>query len=126
MMESFFQAVGSPVQILLVGEPLAQPWKPKGRVEITGVPTNGLPAGGTADVEARLIGDRASGFGRHMWLVDGRLAADKTIGRTASPRQFTLDATALGPGVHTVRVVAYRTGLVRSQVFDEAVVRVGD
>lgn len=124
MMESFYQAVGSPVQILLVGEPLAQPWKPAGRVVISGMPTNGV-SGGTVELEARIEGLRPGHYGRFLWLVDGRTAADKDVGDATSPRHFVFDADALGPGSHTVRVVAYRTGLVRSQVFDEATLWVG-
>jgi hypothetical protein len=115
MLESFFQAIRCPLQILLVGDPLAQPWAPADGLALAGV-----PAGGTAGrftVEARVDPAARRHYGRFLFLLDGR-----PVGR--EPR-LELDAARLTEGAHTVRAVASRSGLVRTQVFAEQSFRIG-
>ncbi len=106
--ESFFLSVGSPLQILLLGDPLASPWATDDRVVIAGMPS--VPVSESFTVSSRLERtDPMRFYTRSVWLVDGRV-----IGKA---REQTVDVSELAPGPHTLRVVAYGTGLVRRQVF---------
>jgi len=107
MMESFFLSVKCPLQILFVGEPLAQPWARPADLTIEGLENENVSA-------RREIGaEVASGFGEHyrrfVYLIDGRAVGEG--------RRFILDPFLLKPGKHTLRVVGYRTGFVACQVF---------
>ena len=115
IMESFFQAIRCPLQILLVGEPLAAPWAEKATLQIDGLSNGALS--GTVTCRADVaVENPSSHYGRIVWLVDGRTAAEG--------RRFEWDTTTVPDGAHTVRAVAYRTGLVRTQGFSEQAVNV--
>ena len=45
VIESFYQSVSSPLQVLFVGEPLAAPWAPRGKVEIFVEPSDDILSG---------------------------------------------------------------------------------
>ncbi len=109
MLESFFLAVRSPFEILFVGEPLASPWKSKAVVTIRGLEnaTVSVPRTIRADVEA----DEGMRFRRFVYLVDGRVKGEGD--------SFLLDPSGLAEGEHTFRVVAYSTGFVAQQAFEE-------
>jgi hypothetical protein len=49
-------------------------------------------------------------FSKFVYLVDGQVKG--------SGDNFILDPAGLSPGEHKLRVVAYRSGFVRSQIFD--------
>jgi uncharacterized protein (TIGR03790 family) len=123
LLESFYQAIGSPLQILLVGEPLAQPWRRGGRIELYGAP-EGETWTEPVDLEALIRDDRRSRYTRYVWLVDGRVKGDRSVADGLSARRFLVPVDSLEPGPHTVRVVAYRSGLVRVQTFAERMFRV--
>ncbi len=106
--ESFYLSLGSPLQILLLGDPLASPWAADDRVVIKGVPA--APVRAPFVVTSRLERtDPMRFYSSNIWLVDGRVAA-----RGRSP---TIEVSHLSPGRHTLRVVAYGVGLVRRQLF---------
>ena len=106
MIESFFQSIRCPLQVLLVGDPLAAPWKPGPGLLVTG-----LDAGEdvTALELSATVRDERAYYGEFMYLLDG-----KTVGRKAGLR---LSGAEMGDGDHTLRIVAYGAGLVRPQVF---------
>lgn len=109
MMESFFQAIACPMQLLLVGEPLASPWKPDAEMVI-GHPADGATLSGLVEirpsVQSATAGDR---YRRFVLLVDGRTQAEGRV--------LEVDTTTIPDGEHVFRVVGYGTGLVRNQVF---------
>jgi len=107
MMESLFQSIRSPFEILLVGEPLARPWKAKADLVVHGLGTGSLS--GVAAISARATTESGGSWRRFMYLLDGR-----TIG-TGPDLDF--DTTTVKDGSHAFRVVAYGMGLVRNQVF---------
>jgi hypothetical protein len=115
-MESFYQAIGSPLQIMLVGDPLACPGAPGARIELLRPDAGGDP--GAVTLRASVWGEPGSHYGRFVFLLDGRVAGE---GRT-----LRLDTAGLSDGPHTVRCVAYRTGLVRSQAFAEKTIAVAN
>ncbi len=106
--ESFFLSLSSPLQILLLGDPLASPWAVDDRVRIAGMPRG--PLQGSFSVSSTLDRTDPMRFYSHnLWMVDGRV-----IGKG---REQTVDVSDLDPGTHTLRVVAYSAGLVRRQIF---------
>lgn len=113
--EAFYQAVTSPYQLIVVGDPLCQPWarvptvevvmaadsttiepleKLSGRVEIE--PRATLPDNGVAD--------------RFELFVDGLRLASCSLGE-----RLSFDTTALADGHHELRVVAIDSSPVETQ-----------
>ncbi len=109
MIESFYQSIRCPLQIMLVGEPLAAPWAPPASLKIVGIDDGELvKTPRPIDIHVETV--RGVSYSRFNYLVDGRIRGKGTA--------FTLDPAGLAPGSHEFRAVAYRTGFVRSQVFD--------
>ncbi len=117
VIESFYQSIRCPLQIMLVGDPLAAPWSPKPSIKltITGV-RNGELVLEPRRIDLRLKTKPGMRFSKFVYLVDGR--------QKGSGDNFTLDPTGLEPGEHKLRAVAYRSGFVRSQIFDIKTFRV--
>ncbi len=112
--EAFYQSVSAPFQLLIVGDPLCQPWavipevraalaegdgfepgaKLSGSVEI--IPSATLSDGGTCD--------------RFELYVDGMRAASCSQGG-----RLPLDTTALADGHHELRVVAISASAIETQ-----------
>ena len=107
--ESFYQSVLSPLQILPMGDPLAKPWAP--RIEPVIAPVAG-PLAGIVELKAEVKGEDPAVFLRFNWLVDGKLAA--------SGRNFVWNTRNVPDGAHVVRVVVRRQlESVRHQGFAE-------
>ena len=109
MLESFYQSIRSPLEILLLGDPLACPWAPE-----TGMTLDGLGDGslsGSVTVRATVACDPMYQFRRFVMLLDG-----KQVG-TAHP--LVLDTRRYADGSHTLRCIAYSRGFVRIQAFHE-------
>lgn len=114
VMESFYQSIRCPLQILLVGDPLARPWAPEAEIEIRGLAKSPLKE--RRIIEAVVTAPSGNYYGRIMFLLDGKVVGLR--------RTLELDPAGLSKGLHRIRAVAYRTGLVRSQVFAIAEFRV--
>jgi uncharacterized protein (TIGR03790 family) len=109
MIESFYQSIRCPLQILLVGEPLASPWKPALRVSLQDLDS--------AEIREQVtIRPKVEGikFARFTYLIDGK--------RVATGPTFTLDPSELPAGEHRLRIVANGNGLVKVQAFHEETV----
>ncbi len=111
VIESFYQSIRCPLQIMLVGDPLAAPWAPPPSIKlnITGV-QNGEMVIKPININLHLRTIPRMRFSKFIYLVDGRVKG--------SGDEFVLDPTGLEPGEHELRAVAYRAGFVRSQIFD--------
>ena len=100
MAEAFYQSVSGPFQLLIVGDPLCQPWAEAPVVEVEGIADTGTVAG---EVEitptAKLPG--VKGVGHFELLVDGLRTQQCKPGES-----FRWDTAALADGMHDVRVVA--------------------
>jgi uncharacterized protein (TIGR03790 family) len=112
VMESFYQSIKCPLQILIVGEPLASPWAERAELTINGV--------GVGDVSGYLnlsaeTSERTR-YGKFTYILDGNVIHQGN--------RLALDTRTLANGLHTLRVVAYRIGLVRNQVHQERSFRV--
>ena len=114
LIESFFQSIRCPLQILLVGEPLTQPWASTAEVILHGLekPT----VSGVVTVRAVVKAEPGEHYGKFMFLLDGRV-----VGRRQT---LTFDTSKVKDGVHSLRAIAYRTGLVRNQSFVEKRIRI--
>jgi len=115
MMESFCQSIRCPLQVLLVGDPLAAPWMPAPELIVDGMEPG--TEGATVLLRAEVKDERGH-YGKFLYLLDGRI-----IGREPLMK---LRAGEIPAGDHVLRVVAYRTGLVRTQVFVERSLTVRD
>lgn len=124
MMESFFQSIRCPLQILVLGDPLARPWAPTNVV----LRVEGLESGAAGDASREFIvngmlklraearSELGGRYPRFLYLLDGKI-----VGRGA---ELALDTSTIKDGPHTLRVVGYSAGLVRNQVFVEKIVTV--
>ncbi|OVE75180.1 hypothetical protein BVX97_05695 [bacterium E08(2017)] len=112
MMESFYQSVRSPLQLLIIGEPLARPWAKRADIVLKGAEKGGAPAP-SMELSVEVNTDSMDYYRTVTWLVDGRIVANG--------RRWTLSAKDYKVGRHELRVVAAKTGLVKSQVFKEFV-----
>ena len=108
VLESFYQALRCPLQTIVVGDPLAQPWAPRAELEILGIGEG--TASGILELQASARGKLAH-YLRFVYLLDGRV-----VGKG---KRFSLDTRKVQDGRHLLRVVGYRAGAVRSQVYDE-------
>lgn len=114
--ESFYQSVLSPLQILPLGDPLSRPWAPKLEPEIA---IKGETASGMVEMQASVKNEALGVFLRFTWLVDGRVVA---TGRT-----FMWDTRNVEKGAHHVRVVVSRQlESARHQDFVEIAVNTGN
>ncbi len=107
LIESFYQSIRCPLQILLVGEPLAAPWAGTTRLKIEGIE----PGEVSGYITATASCDDRHRYGKYTFLLNG-----KVVHRG---ERLALDTRNLRNGLHTLRVVAYKLGLVRSQVYSE-------
>ncbi|MBN2301745.1 MAG: TIGR03790 family protein [Lentisphaerae bacterium] len=111
MIESFFQSVRCPLQILLVGDPLARPWGEIAELTVLGVPAV-MEAGAEMSVDVNCAGSNL--YRRFKVLCDGRMMTEGYCGTS-----LAVSTDAIGPGDHMLRFVAYSTGDVRNQVFKD-------
>jgi hypothetical protein len=113
--EAFYQSVSGPYQLLVVGDPLCQPWAEIPQVEAVladggGPLSPGATLSGTVTIEPR--GSLASGgsVDRFELFVDGvRLAS------CGPGSRLTVDTTTLADGHHELRVVGIAATPVETQ-----------
>lgn len=112
--ESFYQSVRSPLQILPLGDALSKPWAPRLEPLISG-PEH--PVHGTVSFKGSVKDERRDVFYRFQWLVDGRVVS---AGRT-----FVWNTRSVPDGSHTLRLVVRRQiESVRHQNYTEYTVEV--
>lgn len=115
-LESFTLAVRCPLQLLLVGDPLAAPWAQRTPLWIEGLPGDCEPGEITFHVA---VGRGTPVYTQFTLLVDGRQE-----GPSRGLSEWRVDPGQWGIGRHNVRVVAVTIGPVRQQNFVEQVVTV--
>lgn len=117
VIESFFQSIRCPLQIMLVGDPLAAPWSlgPYFKLSITGMRNDELILD-PREVDLYIKTKPGVRFSKFVYLIDGKVKGEGV--------NFKIDPKELKPGEHTLRAVAYRSGFVRSQIFDIKTFRV--
>lgn len=107
--EAFYQSIGWPYQVVIVGDPLCRPWAHIPKVTVEGVKPNARTRGTLAIAPtATVTGGR--GISRFDLFVDG-VRRDKV-----NPGEsFALNTTELADGYHELRVVAIEGGPIESQ-----------
>jgi hypothetical protein len=114
-LESFCQAIRSPLQVLLVGEPLAAPWGKPAPVTLANLGGTGLTVRGEAQFLAAPFGAPPRDAPEFLYLLDGR-----SLPAPTRDPLLKLDSRQLTDGYHELRVVTYANALVRSQAFATA------
>ena len=112
VLESLIQSIRCPLQILLIGEPLASPWAPGSTITLTGLDGGVLER--ATSVTVKITAHPSELFNRFTFLLDGR-----TFQQPGPFPTTTLEPASLPSGRHTLRVVAHQVGPVRSQIFAE-------
>jgi hypothetical protein len=107
--EAFFQSVAGPYQLLIVGDPLCQPWAAPPTLSIEGIKPNDTVHG---DLEIKPLG--AAALGRQLsaiqLLVDGR-----NVAKTEPGRSILFQTTNLTHGFHELRIVATNLDSIETQ-----------
>lgn len=99
--EAFYQSVAGPYQLLIVGDPLCQPWARRPVFALTGLkPGESVkPSRTVRCVEAT---DQPSpAIATVRWFLDG-----KVLQTPPDERELVLGEASLSPGYHELRVVA--------------------
>nr|CAI78841.1 conserved hypothetical protein [uncultured bacterium] len=107
--EAFYQSVAGPYQLLIVGDPLCQPWAVVPRIGVEG-PEPGATIRGRVSLRPRLKGNDAVRVERYELYCDGRRVALIPPGGA-----FDIDTTAIADGYHELRVVAVAAGPIETQ-----------
>ena len=113
--EAFYQSVHSPYQLLVVGDPLCQPWARIPRVDIldtaTGEPlAAGASLSGSVEFEPRATVADDGRADRFELYLDGARVAQCGAGQ-----RLVLDTSLFADGHHDLRVVAIDAGPIETQ-----------
>ncbi|HEX5471950.1 MAG TPA: hypothetical protein VFW73_08685, partial [Lacipirellulaceae bacterium] len=103
--EAFYQSVSGPYQLLIVGEPLCQPWAAIPTIFVSGVKPLAKVKGSLT-----LKASGTNSVGTFELFVDGRLAQKASAGKP-----LALDTTKLPDGYHELRVVGIRSDPIETQ-----------
>jgi hypothetical protein len=103
--EAFYQSISCPYQLLIVGDPLCQPWAAIPKIIIGGVKPQEKVKGTLS-----LTPSGPGTVGNFELYVDGQLNA-----RTVPGKPLPLDTTQLADGYHELRVVGIRSDPIETQ-----------
>lgn len=106
--EAYYQSVRSPAQLLIVGDPLCQPWAKRPRVTIVGVKP-GAQVKGKLSFSLKIEPPELASAKGELYF-DGRLANYLT-----GDQKFDLETEKLPDGFHELRVVVSTADAVESQ-----------
>jgi hypothetical protein len=98
--EAFYQSVSGPYQLLIVGDPLCQPWAKPPKVQLEGVEP-GSTVSGTVTLKANIEPAPGTEVEQCELFIDGGLVA-----RYPAPLPVPLDTSKLAAGRHELRLVA--------------------
>lgn len=107
--EAFYQSVSAPYQLLIVGDPLCQPFAIRPRVQVDGVPADQVVRGAMT-FTANAVLPPGRDVARLELYVDGRL-----IDFLEAEELYELDTTQLPDGYHEIRVVAIESSPLEFQ-----------
>ncbi len=109
LLESLFQSICCPLQLMVVGEPLASPWAPRCSAVLVRADDEADPI--KASFHMELSPAPAGEAPMYLFFLDGRLLA------AGDKPDADFDASRWPEGWHMLRAVAYLPGTVRPQVF---------
>jgi hypothetical protein len=113
--EAFYQSVRSPYQLLVVGDPLCQPWAVIPQVEVVTAPDSqvldpGARLTGKVELEPRASMPEGRSADRFELFVDGMRFTSCSAGQW-----LTLDTRGMADGHHELRVVAIDASPLETQ-----------
>jgi len=107
--EAFYQSVHGPYQLLIVGDPLCQPWAKIPTVSVEGIQPNETVKGTiTIRPNTKTVASRK--IARFQLFVDGLLRSEIAPGK-----KLSLDTTHLADGYHELRIVAVDASPIETQ-----------
>ncbi len=98
--EAFYRSVAGPYQLLIIGDPLCQPWAVFPQVSVAGLSAS-APMSGKVELKPSASYPRGGAADRFELFVDG-----VRIQTIAPAGTFQLDTTTLADGWREIRVVA--------------------
>jgi hypothetical protein len=107
--ESFYQSIAAPYQLLIVGDPLCQPWAVFPQVELEGIEPN-QEVSGKLPIRAKVSVPPPRQVGSLELFVDGRLVARYRPDHTPE-----LNTESLPDGYHELRVVAVNADRIETR-----------
>jgi uncharacterized protein (TIGR03790 family) len=107
--EAFYQSVTGPYQLLIVGDPLCQPWAEFPTVTVEGIKPDQQLSGSVAITPSGRTSD-----GKPLRMVDVFLDG-KLLVRLAPGKTVNLDTTKVPDGYHEIRVVGTASGPIETQ-----------
>ncbi len=107
--ESFYRCVSGPGQLLIIGDPLCQPWAVAPKVTIEGL-ASGIPIKGTSMLRPRVRHLKGRRTSRIEIYIDG--VRIQTLLPAAA---YAWDTTKIADGWHEVRVVAIEDSAIAVQ-----------
>jgi hypothetical protein len=107
--EAYYQSVQAPFQLLVLGDPLCQPWAQIPQVTVGGVGADGYESG-TIELAPSATIPGGGGVLRFELYVDGRQRGQQPEGGA-----FALDTTKLSDGFHELRVIAVADTPIETQ-----------
>lgn len=105
--EAFYQSVHGPYQLLIVGDPLCQPWAKSPQVQIEGLRPGQLVRG-VLPIKARVVGAVPAKF--CDVFLDGR-----RVTRIPPNTAYPLNTATIPDGYHELRVVAVANDRIEAQ-----------
>ena len=113
--EAFYQSVRAPYQLLVVGDPLCQPWASIPEVEVVNAATSivlepDTVLSGTVTLEPRGTVPGGGVVDRYELFVDG-----VRVTQCGAGDRLTFDTTPLADGHHEFRVVAIEASAIETQ-----------
>jgi hypothetical protein len=113
--EAFYQSVRAPYQLLVVGDPLCQPWAWIPEVEAVNAADSqvlapGTTLTGTVEIEPRASVPNGGIADRFQLFIDGVRVTECGAGE-----RLVLDTAALADGYHDLRVVAIDATAIETQ-----------
>jgi hypothetical protein len=113
--EAFYQSVRSPYQLLVVGDPLCQPWATIPQVEVvmaaeSRILESGAALSGVVELEPRASLPEGGAVDRYELFIDGVRATDCDAGG-----RLSFDSAALADGHHDLSVVAIADSPIETQ-----------
>ncbi|HEX3601519.1 MAG TPA: TIGR03790 family protein, partial [Lacipirellulaceae bacterium] len=107
--EAFYQSITGPYQILIMGDPLCQPWATIPRILVEGIKRDDKVKG-TIAITPSSPGQSSRPIAAFEIFIDGRLVARNTPGNT-----LQIDTTKLPDGYHELRIVGSVADAIETQ-----------
>lgn len=98
--EAFYRSTQGPYQLLILGDPICQPWAVAPKVDVQGIRDEGQISGTTTITPSATFPDHRVAS-KYQLFVDGKRHAEIAPGES-----FSLNAKGLADGFHRLRVVA--------------------